>query len=154
MLPVGPDGIKQTLKIMVQMVRQWKKDPGVREHATSIVRYLPQGDISAEITAMQEWVRDNIRYTNDTTSVETIQTPQATLELGVGDCDDKSVLLAALLESIGRPTRFVAIAFGANYSHVVVEARIGPKWYMLETIKPVPAGWQPAGVIKRMVAHN
>jgi transglutaminase-like putative cysteine protease len=158
MLPDGPAGIRQTMKIMVSLVRQWKKDPGVRELATQLVRDLPQGDTTAEVRALHAFVRDHIRYTNDTRNVETIQTPRATLELGVGDCDDKSTLLASLLESIGRPTRFVALAFGtpARYSHVLVETMLGSnrQWYPLETIKPVVAGWAPANVTKKLILHN
>ncbi len=158
MLPDGPEGIKQTLRTMVSLVRQWKKDPGVRELATQLVRNLPQGDTTAEVKALHAFVRDRIRYTNDTRNVETIQTPQATLQLGVGDCDDKSTLLASLLESIGRPTRFVALAFGQppKYSHVLVETMLGTnrQWFPLETIKPVEAGWFPANATKRMTLHN
>lgn len=141
---------------MGQLVKQWKKDPGLRELVAKLVRSLPQGDKSAEVRALHAFVRDYIRYTNDTRNVETIQTPQATLELGIGDCDDKSTLLASMLECAGRPTRFVAVAFGnpPKYSHVLVETRLGNTWYPLETIKQVPAGWAPANVTKKMYAYN
>jgi len=139
---------------MVQLVRLWRKNPGIRQFAASIVQGLPQGDASAEVRALHVFVRDKIRYTNDIRNVETLQTPQATLEMGVGDCDDKTILLASLLESIGRTTRIVAVALGGGpYSHVVPEVKLGTKWYMLETIKPVEAGWSPNGITKRMTAH-
>jgi transglutaminase-like putative cysteine protease len=157
-IPNGREGIKRTLQAMSRITRVFKKDAGIRELALSLVRDLPQYDTTGEVKALHAFVRDHIRYTGDITRVETIQTPKATLEMGGGDCDDKSTLLAALLEAIGRPTRFVAVGFGAGdgHSHVLVEVRAGKsgKWVPLETIKPVQAGWGPAGVTRRMVAHN
>ena len=155
LVPDGPAGIAATLKAMVKIAREGKKDPGVRQLAASLVRDLPQYDRLGEIKALHAYVRDAVRYTNDIKGVELLQTPAATLQMGVGDCDDKSILLGSLLESIGRPARFVAIALGANpnFSHVLTETRYGKGWMPLETIKPVEAGWYPRGVTKRMVAH-
>jgi len=154
MVPSGPDGTRAVLREMIALVRQYKKDPGVRQVAAELVRSLPQYDRAGEVRALHAFVRDAVRYTNDIRGVETLQTPKATLEMGVGDCDDKSTLLAALLESIGRPTRFVAVAFSPGaFSHVYVETLLGRRWVPLETIKPVPAGWSPQGVYSRMVAH-
>lgn len=156
-IPSGREGIKRTLQCMSIMTRAFKKDPGVRELASQLVRDLPQYDRVGEVRALHAFVRDNIRYTNDIRGVETLQTPRVTLETGVGDCDDKSTLLATLLEAIGRATRFVAVGFGEGLgmSHVLVEVRSGKKgWVPLETIKPVEPGWSPANVRRRMVAHN
>lgn len=141
---------------MVGIVREWKKRPELREVCAALVKQLPQGDKAAEVRALHAFVRDHIRYTNDTRGVETVQTPQATLELGIGDCDDKSILLASMLECIGRPSRFVAVAFGdpPRYSHVLVETLLGKSWFPLETIKPVQAGWAPGNVKRKMYAHN
>jgi transglutaminase-like putative cysteine protease len=156
-LPSGSAGTAATLKEMVKLARQYKKDVGVRQVAAQLVRDLPQYDKLGEIRALHAFVRDSIRYTGDIRGVETLQTPKATLEMGVGDCDDKSTLLAALLESIGTPARFVALCMNGagNFSHVLAEARYGPpgKWMPLETIRPVDAGWYPASVTKKMIAH-
>lgn len=156
-LPGGREGIKATLQIMSRMVRAAKKDPGVRELASMLIRDVPQYDRVGEVHALHAFVRDHIRYTNDIRGVETLQTPRVTLSTGVGDCDDKSTLLASLLEAIGRATRFVAVGIGegTGYSHVLVEVRTGShRWVPLETIKPVEPGWFPANVRRRMTAHN
>ena len=150
----GPEGTAQTLRIMVQLARQGRRDPGVMQLARQLVATLPQYDRVGEIKALHAFVRDHIRYTNDPKNVELVQTPRATLEMKTGDCDDKSTLLAALLESIGRPARFAAIGFPpGGYSHVLTEVQNGKGWMPLETIKNVEAGWYPKGVTKRMVAH-
>lgn len=157
-IPSGREGIKCTLQAMSRLVRSWKKDVGVRELAASLVRALPQYDNAGEIRALHAFVRDCIRYTGDIRKVETLHTPKAILEMGVGDCDDKSILLASLLESINKATRFVAVGpTGTGIStHVLVEVRAGRagRWVPLETIKPVEAGWFPKGMSRNMVAHN
>jgi transglutaminase-like putative cysteine protease len=154
----GVPGIRETLHHMVRLQRQWKKDPGVRELAAQLVRTLPQGDTTASVKALHAFVRDCIRYTADIDMVETLQTPRATLELGIGDCDDKSLLLASMLGAIGIRSRFIAVGFGAveRYTHVLVQVRLGSegKWYYLETIKNVPAGWRPKGIKWQLCAHN
>lgn len=154
-VPSGPAGIAATLKIMVAMARQWRKDGGVRELATQLVRDLPQYDTVGEVRALHAFVRDHIRYTGDIRDVETVQDPRATLQLGVGDCDDKSLLLASLLESINHPARFVAFKVGASGQwHVLTQTKLGQKWVTLETIRPVDIGWNPnIGLTKGMVAH-
>jgi transglutaminase-like putative cysteine protease len=155
MVPSGPAGISATLKAMVKLARDGSKDPGVRQLAADLVRGLPQYDIAGELKACHAFVRDHIRYTNDIVGMELLQTPRATLEMGVGDCDDKSTLLAALLQSIGRRCRFVALGFNgaSNYSHVLVEARMARGWIPLETIRPVEPGWYPKNVTRRMIAY-
>lgn len=157
-IPSGRAGIKATLQAMSRLVLNFKKDAGVNEVACRLVRNLPQYDKVGEVRALHAFVRDCIRYTNDISEVETLRTPRATLELGVGDCDDKSTLLATLLETIGRKTRFAAVGFSDTgpHVHVLVEVRAGKdrRWVPLETIKPVEAGWGPAGIKRLMVAHN
>lgn len=153
-VPSGNGGIRATLGAMVRLTREGRKDPGVRQLAASLVRNLPQYDRLGEVAALHAFVRDAIRYTNDPNQVELLQTPRCTLETGVGDCDDKSTLLGSLLESVGRPARYVAIGMGGRpLSHVLVETRVGKGWLPLETIQPVGMGWYPPNVTSRMVAH-
>lgn len=158
-LPDGEEGTKATLLLMVALVRQYKSSPAVRGAAIDLVRDLPPKRWAAEIRALHEFVRDSIRYTADTCGVETVQTPEATLDLGVGDCDDKSTLLAALLESIGHPSRFVAVGPSPGiYTHVFVQTPIGgpsgSRWLALDATEPVPPGWTPRNVGAVMIANN
>ena len=154
MLPSGQEGIIKTLNIMRQIVRDYRKHPTVRELALRLTSGNKQNDVVEDVKSLHAFVRDAIRYVNDTRQVETLQTPLATLELRAGDCDDKSILLASLLESIGRPARFVAVGFRPqSFCHVMVEVKLGNKWIPLETIKNVPAGWFPANVRAKMIIH-
>lgn len=154
-IPDGPEGVYQTLRIMRQFTRAGKRKMPVRELALSLVRHNGSKDWIGEVKSLHEFVRDEIRYVRDINGVETVQTPEVTLEIGQGDCDDQSVLLASMLESIGHPTRFVAIGFKPfHYSHVMAETKIGDKWVSVETTEPVDIGWRPPRVLNRMVVHN
>lgn len=151
----GPSGIWQTLKLMKQVTREGKKSLPVRMKALRLVEHLQQKNYLGEIKAIHAFVRDYIRYVGDINGVETIHTPEKLLEIGQGDCDDKCVLVASLLESIGHPTRFVAVGFRpGEYSHVYVETKYGNEWLGVECTEPVPLGWQPKNVAARMVMNN
>lgn len=154
-IPEGVDGIRATLRLMRQLTRAGKISLPVLLKAREITGELRQKDFPGEIRALHRFVRDSIRYVRDVRDVETLQTPDRTLEFESGDCDDKAVLLASLLESIGHKTRFVAVAFSPDdYRHVLLETRLGNRWLPLETTEPVRAGWYPRNVSNRLVIHN
>lgn len=147
-LPGGDGSVVETLKEMRSMVRSWKKAPEILQRATELVRQCPGKDWLCEARVLHAFVRDSIRYQRDVRDVETLRTPELVLRERAGDCDDKSVLLASLLEAVGHPTRFVALAFGpppAPFSHVLVETPIGDRWVAAETTEPWPLGMAPQG---------
>lgn len=154
-LPKGDAGVRQTLAMMRALVRQYKKNLPLRELALSIVGNLPGKAWLREAAALQKWVQQNIRYVKDIRGVETLHAPDKMLILRQGDCDDQAVLLASMLESLGHPTRFVAVGFSPfAYSHVYAETKIGHQWVALETINPWRPGRKPPGVIKQMIVNN
>lgn len=159
-LPEGVDATRATLRAMVKYARAGQLETPVITLARQILgSSLPQTGTSKnyadQLRALQNWVRDRIRYVRDPVGAEMVQTPSRTLQIASGDCDDKSVLLAALLCSIGFPCRFVAVGFkGGAYSHVFVEARLGTRWVPCETIvQGKEPGWYPENVTRRMEAH-
>ena len=157
-LPAGSvDQTRATLRLMCKLVRQFKTDTGIRTLAQQLTRDLQSKAFSDELRVLQNFARDRIRYVRDVRDVETVQTPVRTLEIGSGDCDDKAVLLAALLESIGFRTRFQAVGLsGQEYSHVLAEGYdpIKRSWVPLECIVPgAEPGWFPQGVTRSMFAH-
>ena len=135
---------------MARLARAGKTNMLVRTTALRLIEDLPQKAYLAEIERLWRWVRDDIRYAKDVHGVETVQTPERTLELRAGDCDDKVTLICAMLESIGHPCRMVAMAFTPNnYSHVIAETKVGrgykATWIPLETTEDKPFGWYPRG---------
>lgn len=155
MIPDGKAGIVATLKAMRAFVRASKKNQKIRAFAANIVRSVPEKDWPGQANALHEWVKNNIRFMRDTTEVETVADAERTLQLGFGDCDDKSVLFATLAESIGHPTRFVAVGFSPdNYEHVYTETLIGRKWIASDTTEPRPFGWAAPDPITKLVIYN
>lgn len=135
------------------MVHTWRKSPVILQRATELARRCASKDWLCEVRTLHAFVRDAIRYQLDVRDVETLRTPELVLRERAGDCDDKSVLLASLLEAIGHPTRFVALAFGAPpapFSHVYVETRVGDRWIALETTEPWPMGQKPEGATRAL----
>lgn len=116
----GEAGVTDTLKLMAQLAKQYKVDPVIRQTSARIVQSCPPKDDLCECAALQNWVRSNIRYTGDVVDVETLQTPDYTLQERYGDCDDQSVLLATFLLAIGIPAAYCALGVdGGPYSHVL-----------------------------------
>jgi len=153
-IPDGAAGTRYTLDLMADIAKRYKTDLSVFSKARALVAGLPQKDWPGEVRRIQRYVRDNIRYVKDVRGVETVQTPDVTMRIAAGDCDDKSTLVAALLESIGHPVRFVAIGFKPDdYVHVYPETLIGKRWVSAETTEPVDIGWQPKNVVSRMVVN-
>lgn len=155
LIPSGRAGIVETLKAMRQMVRDGKKSMRVRGLANSLTLSCGQKDYACEVRKIHAFVRDQIRYVQDINGVETIHSADKVLEFQSGDCDDKCILLASMLESIGHPTKFVAVGFQPGiFSHVYVETKIGNTWIPLETTENVEVGWEPQSIIERIDFFN
>lgn len=154
-LPDGAAGVRRTLEYMRKFAIECRTAPAVRNLALMVSANVGGKEFLAEARAVQAWVRSNIRYVRDVNGVETLQSPLATLELGQGDCDDHATLVAALLESIGAQTRFVAVGMSpGQYEHVYCEVWVPFEgWLSVETTENVAVGWQPGDVRARMVSR-
>lgn len=128
---------------MRNIARRYRSNPDMVEAARHIVQGVPQKDWLGQVKKIFYFVRDRVRYVLDPNEVETVSTPDyllANMEAG-GDCDDKSVLLATLLEAVGHPARFKAVGFeGGALTHVYVETKIGERWIPLDTTETLDAG--------------
>lgn len=145
-VPGGVAGTMTTLAAMRDMVRAARVDPAMISAAVSITWTTPEKFDSHAARTLFEFVRDSIRYVPDVHEVETLTYPVITLQRRVGDCDDQSTLLAALLESIGIPTRFVLAGYGASrdFEHVYVQCAVDGQWVDCDpTERNAPFGWAP-----------
>ncbi len=150
----GREAIVATLRLMRKLVREYKSHPMIRDTTRELTAFLPGKDWAAEAQLILDWVRNNIRYVLDTNGQELLHSPVKLLEKQAGDCDDMATLAAAMLESIGHPTRFVACGFvPGDLSHVFVETRIGGSWVALDPTENGPLGWSPPGQCERYVFH-
>lgn len=150
----GAQGTKQTLDLMRQIVINFRKNDQIRRLASNLVRELQPKDYVGEVKAIHEYVKNSIRYLQDVYDVETLHTPDEIILRQQGDCDDKTILAASLLQSIGHPVRLVAVGFdnSGEYQHVYPETKIGNRWFTVETTEDVDIGWEPPGIrIKKVV---
>lgn len=150
-LPNGKAGVSKTLDIMRDLIRKGKIKLPIRLTALDIIAQQRQKDFYGEISALFYFVRDYIRYVRDIRDVETLQQPERTLQFRAGDCDDKVILLASLLESVGHETRLKAVGFRPkNFAHVYLQTKVGHKWVSLETTEPRKLGWEPKNAVETM----
>ena len=104
---------RQTVEVMRTLARRAAHSPFVRCTAEDILRCVPENNPARESAALYDYVRLGVRYTGDIDNLETLKTPEyliteiETMGTGTGDCDDMSLLLAALLVTSGYRCRFV-----------------------------------------------
>jgi hypothetical protein len=149
LLADGFRGTDATVELMRQLTtgQYGTRSPKIRALAINILKQarVPEKDYPAEMVAIHNWVRDNIRYTRDVHGQETLCPPEEiAFNSKSGDCDDKAMLDAALLGAVGIPTRFKVLGVTPQrYSHVYLEANVGGRWIPLDPImRGKPAGWE------------
>lgn len=147
------DLVSKYARILIEL---GKRDPEIRELAVRIVSSCRGKDYRCEAETLHRWVQDNIRYARDPLGVERFATANRTLQERAGDCDDSSITLSALLESIGHETRLIFIDgdLSGKFTHVIAQAKIRDTWYWMETTKKVPFGWAPKFTISHIIDQN
>lgn len=151
-LACGDAGIEQTIGVMRQLIDEALADPDFVNTAVRVVSSAPAHDEIGELEAIYSYVAQNVRFTKDPVTKEKLYPPQELLKIGAGDCDDISMLTAALLMAVGYPARLVTVAASGGapgeFSHVYCEAEVPPgsgNWIPLDSARPDSAfGLAPA----------
>ena len=144
-------------------------DPIVREVAVGIAKKYPGRYNVYQLSALFDFVSENIEYISDPRGADYWAKPSETLALGAGDCEDQAILLVSLIEAIGGTTRlyvtedhmFAATYIGTeNHASAIVDAignyydtsltlhyliHEGDVWLLLEPTGGFYAGSLPAG---------
>lgn len=157
-LPYGDASVDKTVETMAKcaMGKYGARSPKIRALAIDIVNRagVVNKDYKGMAIACYRWVRDNIRYVKDPIGQEAVCNPEYLLEVGGGDCDDLSTLVAALCGSLGIQTRFKVIAVGSRqFGHVYLEAEGQPgEWISLDPImREHDAGWEAPSPTRKKV---
>jgi transglutaminase-like putative cysteine protease len=151
-IPDGDAGVAATIAKMKALMHspQGLRSFLVRQKTLEAVRGVERGQ--HEIDSIFYWVKNNIEFRGE--YGETLQSPEATLNLGAGDCDDQAVLAATMLSSLGYETRFKTIALRDSpdeLSHVYIEVRDKRtgEWMPLDpTVGQIYPGWEPAQIAR------
>lgn len=152
MIPGGDSGVSATISMMKNLIRspQGIKSFRVRQFTLQAVRGVARG--MTEVDAVFHTIKDNIEFRGE--YGETLQSPEATINFGAGDCDDQAVLAATMLQSLGYDTRFKTIATHDSpqeLSHVYVEVmdKQTGAWTPLDpTVAESYPGWEPDGIAR------
>jgi predicted transglutaminase-like cysteine proteinase len=151
-IPDGDAGVAATISKMQALITspQGVKSWTVRQYALDAVRGVERGQ--HEIDAVFDHIKNDIEFRGE--YQETLQSPEATINLGAGDCDDQAVLAATVLNSLGFETRFRTVALHGSpneYSHVFVEVRdkTTGDWISLDpTVEQSYPGWEAEDVAR------
>lgn len=133
--PNGFRHTKSTIKKMCDLAREAQGTYEIRHLATEITRHVPSKSPRAELFALYAWVRDHIRYRYDPLELEWVQAPHITVSEGAGDCDDMTVLIAALSGSLGHPWRIRTVGkTRAAQAHVAPQCHDKTVWLDLDPV--------------------
>lgn len=146
-LASGQRGNIQTLQAMASFVLRDISNPDVVELANSIISRAPSHDEMAEVKAIFNWVRDNIRYRKHPLNAQWVQDAIRTFaQYKSADCTSQTVILATLLGSVGYVSRFVTCGFDFGtdeFDHVYDQVSVNDQWLSLDSCnKTAMAGWE------------
>ena len=160
-IPYGNEGILVSVSELVKIIKDYRKSPEIRLLAEDIVQSCPSKDFVCEATKIFDYVKKNIRFARDPYRVEMLRSPLITLDRKNGDCDDHTILVNSLLQSIGHPTRVVLVASRPyapkNFNHIFTEVKLstreGDKWIPIDTtVSKSYFGWLPTGFNYKRIA--
>lgn len=146
-IPGGIAGADRTVEEITRHVKHDLRRPTIRLVATRLMHNenCPSKDQVAEARAIYRFVSREIRYQRDPIDIETVQSPEVTLRVKAGDCDDMVALVAALAQSIGLPVRFRILGYTEReLVHILPEIYASGRWYPADTTEPGKGfGWRP-----------
>jgi hypothetical protein len=157
-IPTGLAGTRRTTAHVGRLIRDGAGDFYVRQKAIDILlaRGVPPKDYLGEIAALFQWVQRHVRYTKDPFQIEVLHSARRMLELRAGDCDDMTIVLGALVKSVGHPVRIVLTGPDPRrpdlFSHIYLEARHHDQWIPLDATMPYAMGWSPRTPVRQVLS--
>lgn len=144
----------EVVGLIREQIDEGKQDPAIHRAVSGILsRKVGDGwaiepkDHDAEVRAIFDYVRRNVRYQHDTHGIDTFRSPRRTLELRAGDCDDMTILIGSLAGAAGYPVKVKVVdTSGGGYDHVYPLVGVPPtkptRWVALDATEPHAVGWE------------
>lgn len=124
----GEAGTAQTIQVMRKLVDNALNDSTFVRKAVDIVRPVAAFNEEAEVQAIFNWVRANIRFVKDPYTKEKLIPPQELLKIRSADCDCQSMLTAALAMAVGYAARWITLSTQAQspdeFTHIFTEVEV------------------------------
>lgn len=150
-LGAGPRGLAFTRGLLAQALNKAPRE--VNGHASGKPK---------EALWIFEWVRNRLRYVNDPSREELFQQLPELFQTGIGDCDDFTAALAAMLMAAGFKVqaRLIELKPGKGWAHIypmvwipqhfrkppqgstAAPVRVAARWVPLDATENKPAGWE------------
>ena len=147
--------IDERVSYIIKLIQKGRSDPRVHELAIRTVSKrcgedwcIAERDYAGEVKAIFAEVRKRVRYVRDEYGADTFKAAKHTLTWAGGDCDDYSVVLGSLLQSIGYPVklRVIRTTDSPEWNHIYVLVGVPPgpnaEWIPLDASVNKPAGWE------------
>ena len=149
-----------TLRLMRETANRSLYDPVVIEAAVNAVRNADGRDANALARELERYLRAHLDFLPDgLIQGEVLRSPRYLLDeiakhgKARADCEDASMLTAALGKSVGVPARLVALAFfgpSEPFRHVFAELHTPRGWVAVDPTEPSRAGMRALPVTRRM----
>lgn len=148
------------VELIAQNIQKGRIDPRVHTFAASALAQrcgdqwcINPRDWQGEVRQLGSAIQNAVRYTLDTYDIDTYRTPQRTLQLAIGDCDDMTSLGGAVLQAVGYPIMIKVIQMQgmSDFHHIYLVAGLPPhdpdSWIAFDPTQEIPVGAEPAGII-------
>lgn len=149
MISINSGTLDDRMDYLIAEIEEGMQDPAIQKLAAKILSAynVPSRDYRGEAEAIFLWVRENIRYTRDPEGMELFRKPKRILELGIADCDDMSILIGALLSTIGQVIILRVIGVSSNnpehiYPVVLIPPDDPTETIALDATRAEPMGWE------------
>jgi transglutaminase-like putative cysteine protease len=150
-LPSGNAGTAKTVGEMRRLIYQGSKSQEIRELAANLTMH--HATDQGKIGAIFDFVKDKMKYVRDPLHQEMVAGAEyhygtmGSLGYARGDCDDHTVMLGSMLESVGYPTRITTARMkpgSGTDDHVYLEVNDRRSWIPLDASnKKRLAGQEP-----------
>lgn len=154
----------QRVKYITDHVKTGRKSPKVHAFASmGLTDYcgdkwcIAPRDWLGEVAHLADHIKQNVRYTLDTFGIDVYRTPQRTLDMAMGDCDDMASLAGAILEAVGYPVKIKVVQTQGfdDFHHIYILAGIPPqqpqRWIAVDPTQDLSCGWEPNNIVKSKV---
>lgn len=145
----------QQRRVLWSIIQKYSGDPALISFVAALIRRnkIPGNDYAGIAKCLQSWVTAHIKFFRE--FPERFASPMRTLKWGIGDCDDRSILVGAALRGFRVPVKLRFVRYlqpqtNERKSHVYPLAKLNDKWVALETVRKVPFGFDPLEKLRKL----